>query len=144
MLHTGSFAAFCPVSLSDQIDTLTNKWRMEMTISMDKQYRTRDGREVRIYAVDVDNSWPVHGARKDGDRWVVFAWKRDGRADNQTTSLDLIEVKPRIQREYWVNVYSNCTGVGHETKDSADFAANIEPRIACVKITIDCEEGEGL
>jgi hypothetical protein len=35
-----------------------------MTISMDKQYRTRDGREVRIYAVDaMICGRPVAGAR---------------------------------------------------------------------------------
>jgi hypothetical protein len=31
-------------------------------ISMDKQYRTRDGREVRIYAVDGGGKYPIHGA----------------------------------------------------------------------------------
>jgi len=120
-----------------------------MTISMDKQYRTRDGREVRIYAVDggADNDL-IHGAVKDVTGWDLFVWRHTGcyKWDCSESEHDLIEVKPRIQRELWMNVYHKCTGVGHETKESADqaHAVNGEPRLACVKITIDCEEGEGL
>jgi len=59
-------------------------------------------------------------------------------------ALDLIEVKPRIQREVWVNVYPGCVGPFiFDCKEAADAQAG-EPRIACVKVIIDCEEGEGL
>ena len=33
-----------------------------MTMSMDKKYRTRDGKEVRIYAVDGCGDYPIHGS----------------------------------------------------------------------------------
>jgi hypothetical protein len=52
-------------------------------------------------------------------------------------------VKPRIKREVWVNVYPHCIGDGMETKELADMKARLD-RIACVKLIIDCEEGEGL
>jgi hypothetical protein len=114
-----------------------------MTISMDKQYRTRDGREVRIYAVDGMNHNKVHGAVKLENGWGITTWRDDGVAWD--TKYDLIEAKPRIQREYWVNVYSDLESLPSlviTKKDADNFRSS--GRIACVKITIDCEEGEGL
>ena len=125
-----------------------------MTISMDKKYRTRDGHEVRIYAVDGNRDFPIHGAIKFASGWKSSCWTADGSyliAENNLN--DLIKVKPRIQREFWVNLYpelgsghyeSKICAVGHyETKVIADFEA-MGHRIACVKVVIDCEEGEGL
>lgn len=121
-----------------------------MTISMDKQYRTRDGREVRIYALDGDSSeCRVHGAIKWDQGWVQHNWHETGfYYDNKEESLcDLIEIKPRIQREMWLNVYEEdwkfCIAAGYSTKAAADLVAP-PSRIACVKVVIDCEEGEGL
>jgi hypothetical protein len=60
---------------------------------------------------------------------------------------DLIEVKPRIKREVWVNVYPETSHMYsydvYHTKDAADRHGG-KDRIACVRIEIDCEEGEGL
>lgn len=108
-----------------------------------KTYKTRDGREVRIYAVDGGGEYPVHGAHYDGVRWSVCAWKKKGRIfDDGECSLDLIEVRPRIQREVWVNVYPKCSSI-HHSKDEAEAVSALH-RIACVKLVIDCEEGTGL
>jgi len=69
-------------------------------IELGKQYRTRDGHEVRIYALDGDEEMPVHGAVLTKHGWKVNSWARDGRwCPNMTDGVDLIEVKPRIQRE---------------------------------------------
>ena len=108
-----------------------------------KTYRTRDGREVRIYAVDGREDEEVHGAFLTKDGWVPCGWSKSGLwCEGGTDNADLIEVKPRIQREVWVNVYRN--GVeAYSSKHAADY--NVEQiRIACVKLTIDCEEGHGL
>ena len=112
-------------------------------ISMDKQYRTRDGREVRIYAVDGGGYYPIHGAYKDSMwLWVQNSWVENG-VCNYDNDLDLIEVKPRIQREEWVNVYPTFTSRSHQTREIAERLAE-DGRIACIKRAIDCEEGEGL
>ena len=118
-------------------------------IDKNKQYRTRDGREVRIYATDGGGEYPVHGSVfcADDSEWTQESWSAQGLwmgAASRDHRLDLIEVKPRIKREVWVNVYPN--GVDDElwfTKTLADQQA-LPRRIACVKITIDCAEGEGL
>ena len=71
-------------------------------IDITKQYRTRGGIEVRIYAVDGADDFPVHGAIKDLNEavWRSYCWNSDG--VGVYSDLDLIEVKPRIkQREQW-------------------------------------------
>ena len=110
-----------------------------------KKYRTRDGREVRIYAVDGDNEFPVHGAFRTKYGWKIEAWSASGRwLNNGDDACDLIEVRPRIQREVWVNVYPGRVGqYTYDCKEAAD-AHESEQRIACVKLVIDVEEGEGL
>jgi hypothetical protein len=116
-------------------------------IDITKKYKTRDGREVRIYAVDGNGLYPVHGAVKYGDGWSSAVWTKDGLHDYEDglSSLNLVEMKPRIQREVWVNVFEHCCGI-HNTKGQAGYfdKHGSSIRIACVKFVIDCEEGHGL
>lgn len=115
-----------------------------------KKYKTRDGREVRIYSTDGGGDFPNHGAYHLPDgTWVPCQWVPSGKfLAGSEHPRDLIEVRPRIQREVWVNVYeegaSDAVGAtAYYTKEYADRNA-FKNRIACVKLTIDCEEGEGL
>ena len=111
-------------------------------IDPSKTYRTRDGREVRIYAVDGGGHRPIHGAVRDGCEWTAYTWLESGEAALHCAGL--IEVRPRIQREVWLNVYKTVAVYGiYQDKGSADVNAKID-RIACVKLVIDCEEGHGL
>ncbi len=111
-----------------------------------KQYRTRDGREVRIYAVDGSDDYPVHGAFLSNHGWKLESWDLNGywTDPDHEDNVDLIEVKPRIKRDIWVNVYegADCWAI-HTCKEDADRGA-MRSRLACVKLTIDCEKGEGL
>lgn len=113
-----------------------------------KQYRTRDGREVRIYAVDGGGPFSVHGAiyKPCLEEWETRQWPATGHYGTENPSpCDLIEVKPRIKREVWVNVYAVELHTSlHRSKESADAFAPGLNRIACVRLVIDCEEGEGL
>ena len=111
-----------------------------MTISMDKTYRTRVGHEVRIYAVDGYRDYPIHGAIME-DGWCVHNWTENGKG--ALSRYDLIEVKPRIKRTVWLNVYEYPMQSPHVSKETANHLA-LEGRLACVKVEIDCEEGEGL
>ena len=114
-------------------------------ISKDKTYRTKSGLEVRIYATDGGGLYPVHGAMFQDGEWSHETWMSDGSyIGNTEERLSLIEVKPRIQHEFWLNVYRNSLSTNrYNTKELAD-RNTVSDRIACVKITIDCEEGEGL
>ena len=115
-------------------------------IDINKKYRTRDGREVRIYALDGHGTMQIHGAfigsgHNEG-KWVAWQWMANGRTGVLSeTEMDLIEVKPRIKRTMWLNLYAREDRPS--TKKEADEHA-FDTRVACVKVEIDCEEGEGL
>ena len=118
-----------------------------MMIDINKQYRTRDGREVRIYATDGTNDQNIHGATKESEGWMVRAWYRDGvyaRSD-PNGKRDLIEVRPRHKRTVWVTVWRN----GYtETSSKPEWRNGPlgcdEGPVACIKVDLDFEEGEGL
>ena len=113
-------------------------------ISKDKTYRTRDGREVRIYATDGFGYKSVHGAIKEDNGWWPLEWNENGTSISHKHSFDLIEVKPRYQRTLWMNMYLDYPDMrGHVSEAAADQAAR-DDRIACIKIDLDFEEGEGL
>ena len=115
-------------------------------IDINKKYRTRGCREVRIYATDGTDNQSIHGAVKDKNGWTIAAWYSDGvhARSNRNDPRDLIEVRPRHKRTVWLNVYGS--GVVPEacsSKERADLAAACG-RIACIKVDLDFEEGEGL
>lgn len=112
-------------------------------IDITKQYRTDDGREVRLLMTDGGGDYPVLGARYSAEQhqWISDSWTKGGRSvAGQKTATDLIEVKPKHVR--WVNVYSECMP-GYDTRQMADLAtSSVRDRIACIRI--EFEEGEGL
>lgn len=116
-------------------------------IDISKKYRTRDGREVRIYATDGTDDQSIHGAVKDGNEWTIAAWYGDGvhARSNRNGARDLIEVRPRHKRTMWVNVYNEGGPTAHKLKEQADcYSGCYSGRIACIKVELDFEEGEGL
>lgn len=51
-------------------------------------------------------------------------------------------VKKRIRRTVWLNIFDEGVGA-FEIKHAAD-TFGYRPRLACLKIEVDCEQGEGL
>ena len=111
-------------------------------IDITKTYRTRCGYPVRLYRTDARGACAVQGSIDLGENDSISQWGSKG-IHPTNTELDLIEVKPRIKHDMWVNVYEDGVGGKYETKELADANA-LSRRIACVKLIIDCEEGEGL
>lgn len=72
-------------------------------IDMDKKYRTRDGRDVRLLCVDGPGTFPVVGIT-DG---CLETWDVDGSYNgNDLCVWDLIECHEPDIRTIWVNVYA--------------------------------------
>ena len=74
-------------------------------IDINKNYRTRDGREVRIYATDGAGGHQlnllVHGAVKGPEGWSIMKWTSYGSVYDQSQSpADLVEVV--MLPEYWM------------------------------------------
>ena len=107
-------------------------------IDINKKYRTRDGREVRIYATDGVEGEEVHGSVKRSYGWRAETWPLNG-LHSVDSSLDLIEVRPRHKRTVWLHVWNG--GTVCATEESYYVPAG---RIACIKVELDFEEGEGL
>jgi hypothetical protein len=109
-------------------------------IDKSKNYRTRDGREVRIYATDGGGYWPVHGAiQLSSSGWAPVSWDNDGNGCNLFHRDSLIEVRPRHKRTVWLHVFKNSTVCATE-----EAYYEITNRIACIKVELDFQEGEGL
>ena len=99
-------------------------------ISMDKTYRTRDGREVRLLCVDREGFFPVVGLVGND----LVSWTGVGiHVSHTQTVYDLIEVVPDVVR--WANVYpdGNVPNI-HPSRDIANHFAKPN-RIALLKIT---------
>lgn len=116
-----------------------------MTISMDKEYTTRDGRPVRILCTNRKCDFPIVALVTQGNQSEdVFCYTQKGSysaAYIHRHNLDLIEKPRRLQG--WINVYPNeITGVVYQTRSDADSGASDE-RIACIDLS-QFKEGEGL
>jgi len=115
---------------------------MNQKIEMGKTYRTRDGREVRIYAVDVGPSRSVHGTVKmANEEWEAYSWKSDGTYFMCPGAIvDLIEVRQKITRTYWLAHYPDGITLYEQLYKPVDTAA--------IAITgpheVTFTEGEGL
>jgi hypothetical protein len=113
-----------------------------MAIDINKKYRTRDGRDVRIYAVDAGGRAPIHGAVFDGENWSIRTWKPGGMHCER--QCDLVEVKPTVKVDLWLNIYQRgALFCAFETRASADIGAGTA-RVACIHIEREVEHGEGI
>lgn len=70
-----------------------------MKIEMGKEYETREGLPVRIYATDGEGLYCIHGAIKMGEEWFLETWTIEGKYDSAEAFIkkDLVEKK----KEYW-------------------------------------------
>jgi len=115
-------------------------------IAINKKYQTRGGREVRIYATDGKYPFCVQGAVKtEHEEWEQLNWTNEGNFMLVSgCKNDLIEVRPRHKRTVWINVYSKeLACITADSKEEADRNASND-RIACIKVELNFEEGEGL
>ena len=114
-------------------------------IDINKKYHTRDGREVRIYATDGLGPCRVHGAIFEGSRyWRIETWWDDGQLlGTMQSDSDLIEVRPRHKWTAWLNIYGPESFTSHISREQAEDEQDVN-RIACIKVELDFEEGQGL
>jgi hypothetical protein len=114
---------------------------MTQKIDINKKYRTESGLEVVLYTTEgLDKTHPVIGEIIiNSDKSFLNMWTLQGHGE-----CNLVEVKPRIKRTVWVNVYTyQHSEIVHPSHEVANREA-VKGRLACVKVEIDCEEGEGL
>lgn len=114
-------------------------------IELSKKYRTRNGREARLYVVDAGGDSPIHGAIKELGIWHVAAWGSDGRSLPAPYSYshsisDLIEMKPSAIEEMiaWLEEQSSPNLFwGDNQRDAFDLALIKARRIRDSNATSD-------
>jgi hypothetical protein len=114
-----------------------------MSLDFNKPIVTRYGRDVVILGTDFAGAeFPVRGYIVGEKPKFLRSWGLDGAYSNRPHELDLYNSKPRIQRTVYLNVYDNHT-MARPSREKADLFSE-DDRRACIKVDIDCEEGEGL
>ena len=85
-------------------------------IELGRKYRTRDGREVRIYAIEPDGLYPVHGAiRSINGYWCARMWNHKGKMHGRRPNGQLIEVLPEVTVRQYLRKNQHLVGMAdHE------------------------------
>jgi len=116
-------------------------------LDLTKPLQTRDGRPAKfLHKLDTPNQYPVTCVVNFGIKMMEFTGHFTELGEHNAGSVskyDLINVPVKHVREYWVNLYRGRLGAIHTSKPDSDSSASHD-RIACKKITIEFEEGEGL
>ena len=122
-----------------------------MQIDIKKKYRTKDGREVRLYAVDGSATRPVHGAYKQQDGWVECSWTSIGHHESPDSYgfqpgsvLDIVEARPRFQYTFWANLYDDGSVPKLYWTRSHAEAARTSGCVATVRWISEGDIGQGL
>jgi hypothetical protein len=109
-----------------------------MKVSMDKKYKTRDGRDVRLLCTDAtDEKYPVVGFR--GESKKISMWSSTGcfYEENPGTPSDLIETKDTV--EFWVNAYLDGGLYTYYTEEQAKSAANPHAIIKARRVVLEVD-----
>lgn len=74
-----------------------------MNVDINKKYKTRGGRTVRILATDLNGDYPVAGSlTKEDGKDYLFRWRLNGRFIYNTESdSDLVEVPKQLEIKVW-------------------------------------------
>lgn len=109
-----------------------------------KPVRYRNGTDaIRILCTDAPGRYPIiliDAAGIPGRRTATGKYHSES-----LSGLDLVNIPQRIQRRVgWLNVYADIACFHFDRCGADAMAKGAEPRLACIPVDIDCEEGEGL
>ena len=122
---------------------------------MDKRYKTRDGRDVRVLCVDLKNdNYPVLSVvtNKDGFQ-IVIQHSSDGHyyEDGEDSDVDLIEQPEEHTIDVWAVLYKKddwikgVTEIFRKEQDAKDYAYHRGFGVkAMKKFTLKLTEGDTL
>ena len=108
-------------------------------ISMDKKYRYRNGQDARILCTDRPLGLPVVSMT---DRGALIEHTIEGLYTTHEAEWDLVEIRPKIHVQCWVNVYHNGRTEAYNTKQEANLADGScaeNPRIGCIHFEKEVE-----
>lgn len=129
-----------------EVSTGCATFRPAAVLDLTKPLQTRDGRPVRVYSCKGNYLDSIHGAIFENCSWVSHDWNQSGNTHcGEISHHDLINVPPkRFRYERWANVFKTGAIYFYHSSEAAAAPEAGSPRIACVKVIIEGEEGEGL
>jgi len=78
-------------------------------IEVGKSYKTRNGKQVRIYAIDGSGGQPVHGAISSEGEWSCYTWDVQGQfLEGETCLLDVIIPPLKYEGVTRIKVAEHC------------------------------------
>ena len=97
-------------------------------------YKTRDGRNVIIYAIYPKQKYGILGAVFDDGRWCPDTWTLNGAYYEENGDLDS-ELMPHEPETHvgWINIYGKEAGQFYSTREDSDKLA-LSNRTACIRI----------
>lgn len=110
-----------------------------------KPYMTKGGLRWCGYSYYAGGDHPIHGAfQLPNGRWQIGAWTKEGQ-HLVSAEYNLMPAPREFARERWINVYE-WEETLHADKWRANAAAGSADtkRLACVRVMIQCHEGDGL
>jgi hypothetical protein len=115
-------------------------------IDINKKYRTRDGKNVRVLCVDLGSMQPVVAAvtTEKGEQLELYCLDGCYFVEGGPNPRDLVEAPKTVKVEVWMNVYPGGACYGpYPNKECADLSGTSN-RLACIHIEREVDEGEGL
>jgi hypothetical protein len=114
-------------------------------VDWSKPIQTRAGRKARLLGeiIGRDDPFAVAVMTEDGREDVLYYFASGKFYVNATCVNDIINTPERIEREVWLTLYRSGDISTDETEEAAK-ANRDKDRIACVRVQIDCNAGEGL
>lgn len=97
---------------------------MGLKIEAGKQYVTRDGKRVRIYATDGRGALPVHGAVFNEGWWCATEWYADGRYVSNVrlpeyeSAMDLVAEYDWRQEIPWDHIHPDLKWIARSDTDA--------------------------
>ncbi len=123
-----------------------------MSLDLSKPLQLRDGTPCRLICSDLKGDRPLLASYidpSDGEECTIRRPATGQWLTDEESCQDLInvpEAPKRFRREHWVNVWENFEPCFYATEAAAQAdVSRIVPRpIACIRVTIEGEYGEGL
>ena len=79
-----------------------------MTIDLNKEYKTKQGNEVKLLLISKGRVLGAFLSNTSGD-WVSWDWSTKGQAMHNPSELDLVEVVAPVSTVVYCRVYSDGT-----------------------------------
>lgn len=112
-----------------------------------KPVETRDGRKARILTAEKKGKYPILALVDNEDEEEVHLFSAKGLWEiggKRQSEYDLVNVPEKHSSKKWVNCYpDDLFSLPHKTREGADRVAG-EYRRACIEVTFEFVDGEGL